>query len=291
MRAKGKKPQKRLKVSMENRLWFLDVIPFFGIAHPSIDDAAELIVVDKVFSGDYKDKIPKKFDSNPKNPLLLEALAEEIDKFKARLVSAVEKGQLKAEPIKKDIDDNLRLEICHIKAGDLADWLANRGHQVGEYFKEYLRSEFKISEHVCNEIAFMRKSQESEVEAEGSELIKKIENDPKFKNPKIEKLIRLYRSAIAENARIEFNKRERKQNVVDAPLMTRTKRTMLTIIAALCEKANINFQERGAARRIMEATETLGAPVDDETIRNLLNEIEDAVESRSKDSLEASPKS
>lgn len=65
--------------------------------------------------------------------------------------------------------------------------------------------------------------------------------------------------------------------------LTPTERnTLLIIIEALCEYAGIDPQERGAARRIMEMTDRLGAHVDDDTIRAHLAKIPDALESRMK---------
>jgi hypothetical protein len=284
MQAKAEKPRKKQAISKEHRYWFLHEIPFFGIKHPSIDEAAELIVVDMVFSGYYAKKVPKKFEGNPKNPKLLKALSKEIEEFKDRLVSAVEKGQLKADPVKMDFDDNLITGACHIRLSDIIDWLSKRGYQVGDVFREYSENEFKVLDRVCNEITYMRTVQHCSAEAEKFNLIQSIEKDPKLKNPKITELIRLYALARAKNIISEVNKRYREPTLVDAPITTRAKRTMLTIIAALCQRAKIDYEGIGAARHIKEATEELGARVDDETIRQLLKEIEDAVESRMRDS-------
>ena len=69
---------------------------------------------------------------------------------------------------------------------------------------------------------------------------------------------------------------------VDKPLPLRQRRTLLTIIAALCNAASINYTERGASQRIKSETELVGAPIDDGTIIKLLNEIPDALETRMK---------
>jgi hypothetical protein len=286
MKVKETKPQKKQAISKEHRYWFLHEIPFFGIEHPSIDEAAELIVVDRAFSGYYHKKLPKKFDGNPKNPNLLTALSKEIEEFRDRLISAVEKGQLKADPIKKDLDDNLIPGVCHIRCSDIIDWLSKRGYHVGDIFKEYSEKEFKILERVCSEIYYMRTVEDCSAESKGFKLIDSIEKDPKLKDPKITGLIGLYVLARGKNVtlegekKLESKKRYREPTLVDAPITTRAKRTMLTIIAALCQQAKIDYQGTGVARQIKEATEKLGAPVDDETIRNLLKEIEDAVDSR-----------
>lgn len=68
----------------------------------------------------------------------------------------------------------------------------------------------------------------------------------------------------------------------EKPLETRQRRTLLTIIAALCKHAGIDPQVRGAAQRIKQMTETLGTPIDDETIKKALDGIPDALETRMK---------
>lgn len=68
----------------------------------------------------------------------------------------------------------------------------------------------------------------------------------------------------------------------DKRVTTRQRRTLLTIIAALCQKAGIDPRSRGAAVSIASATAELGVPVSDDSIRPVLREIPDAIESRSR---------
>lgn len=62
----------------------------------------------------------------------------------------------------------------------------------------------------------------------------------------------------------------------------RVQNTLLTIIGALCHSAGIEATGRGAAARIKELTEIVGAPIDDDTIRNILKQVPEAIEARSK---------
>jgi hypothetical protein len=75
-------------------------------------------------------------------------------------------------------------------------------------------------------------------------------------------------------------------NEVDAglekPLASRERRTLLVIIAALCSHSNIKYQERGAAVRLRELTEKIGARVSDDTTLRVLDQIPEALESRMK---------
>lgn len=69
---------------------------------------------------------------------------------------------------------------------------------------------------------------------------------------------------------------------MDGPVALVRRRTYLIIIASLCKKYGLKYDERGAAQRIKNATETLGNPVDDGTIATILKEIPEAIKARSK---------
>lgn len=63
---------------------------------------------------------------------------------------------------------------------------------------------------------------------------------------------------------------------------TKEKRTLLTIIASLCKHAGIDCEQRGAAQRLRQLTEKLGAPLDDGTIARVLEQLPDALAARMK---------
>ena len=67
-----------------------------------------------------------------------------------------------------------------------------------------------------------------------------------------------------------------------APIATRERRTMLVVIAALCNEAKLSPYERGCSKKIADATQKLGASVSDDTINNILHDITDALESHMK---------
>lgn len=72
------------------------------------------------------------------------------------------------------------------------------------------------------------------------------------------------------------------QEKSEKPLHARTRRGLLTIIAALGKAAEINLANRSATREVLKWVEALGASLDDDFVRASLNEIPDAVESRKK---------
>ncbi len=64
------------------------------------------------------------------------------------------------------------------------------------------------------------------------------------------------------------------------PQQTRARRTLLTLIAALCDYSDLDWLKPGVAAQISKMTETIDAPVSDDTVRGVLKEIPDALESR-----------
>lgn len=68
----------------------------------------------------------------------------------------------------------------------------------------------------------------------------------------------------------------------EKPLTTTERNTLLCMISALCAKVGINPSERGSASRIVRLLDKHGTPHSEETVRNHLRKIEDAVESRTK---------
>ncbi len=73
-----------------------------------------------------------------------------------------------------------------------------------------------------------------------------------------------------------------KKHTIDAPVSTRTRRTYLTVIAAMCKSVGLDPQTRGTAQRIVVMTDALGAHIDDGTIQSMLKEIPEALETRRK---------
>ena len=92
---------------------------------------------------------------------------------------------------------------------------------------------------------------------------------------------------VFKDLRDEKNKIEQELNALKLkidknPLTPKERNSLLVVIGALCNDANIDYNQRGIAVSIEKMTEILGAPVTDDTIRNILKQIDDAVSLRSK---------
>ena len=69
---------------------------------------------------------------------------------------------------------------------------------------------------------------------------------------------------------------------LDKPLNTREKRSMLAVIAALCEASELHWEARGTGEKIANITNQLGYSVSADTIRKFLKDLPDAIESKKK---------
>ena len=65
-------------------------------------------------------------------------------------------------------------------------------------------------------------------------------------------------------------------------LNARERNTILVLLAAMCKQANFDYSQRGISKAIEAATEEMGARVSDDTIRKVLSQIPEALESRRK---------
>lgn len=80
----------------------------------------------------------------------------------------------------------------------------------------------------------------------------------------------------------EFEKSINGNSESEKRLSTTERNTLLTIIAALCDYSAIKHQERGASAQIATLTQDIGAAVTDDTIRKVLKQIPDALQTRMK---------
>jgi hypothetical protein len=59
----------------------------------------------------------------------------------------------------------------------------------------------------------------------------------------------------------------------EKPLSTKERNSLLTLIAALCKEAKYDLNQRGIASSLAKATEELGKPLSDDTIRSILKQV------------------
>ncbi len=77
------------------------------------------------------------------------------------------------------------------------------------------------------------------------------------------------------------------QSLEEAPipakhLTSKERNSLLVLIGALCKEVDIDPKTRGVAASLVLMTETLGAPLTDDTVRKVLSQVEEAISVRSK---------
>jgi hypothetical protein len=261
-------------------------VPDFGLWHLNIKQAAELVVLDMWYSGEFPDiEEPEDWEGNENDPRLKILLAGQTDMFEQRLANAINNGKLKTAFCLRDFDERLSFEDAFINFSDLQEWLGQHGYYAGDAFQEWEDKEAEVASQVCEEIAFLRAVIKKGRVIRSIELLGRLAKSGKIDESNITEISAAYKSAIIENQQLKEKLNHALSNQptkTDRPLTTRQRRTLLTMIAALCDYAGIDPQTRGVAQRIKVMTESIGTPVDDETIKKILAEIPDAIESRMK---------
>ena len=264
------------------------MLPYFGVFHMPLKEAAELVALDMWHSGEMPDiEEPKDWDGNEYDPKLLALLAGHIATFEARLLAAVNAGRLEAAAKKYDFDERLVPEEIYIELQELEKWLGARGYTGGEIINEWEKMEQDAAMHVCEELAYMRMANKSDNRNAVSSfsLHGLLAKKGMIDEANIVEVVSAYKALIIENQHLKERQAHAKAEQpakVDRPLSTRQRRTLLTIIAALCKHSSIDTMGRGAAGQIAKLTEAIDANVTDETIAKVLAEIPDALETRMK---------
>lgn len=265
----------------------LQFIHDFGVWHLSINEAAELVALDMWHSGEISDiEEPEDWDGSEHDPRLRELLSEHIKAFQARLQAAVDCGRLNAATQRRDFDERLISEETYVNYSDFTDWLRERGYESGDIIAEWHETEMEIAELVCDEVAYLRASRKGGKGAiRGIALQGLLAKAGRLKESESSDVVAAYKAVVRENQHLKeqlAHAKTMQPPKVDRPLPTRQRRTLLTIIAALCKHKGIEIQERGTAQRIVEMTDDLGAHVDNGTIASLFSEIPEALETRMK---------
>lgn len=266
----------------------------FGLWSHSISEAAQLVALDMFYSGELENVCggyddlqfePERDD----DPRLVALLSREIERLSGIFVKAIELGRLECEHVQRDLEEHIILSETYVNHGALCEWLESRGYELGDVLNGWGHDGAELISYVLNEVVSLRKAQK-----EGKNVLRDIlfnevrthgeKNESNFKN-----LYSSWKSSQEEIERLKSENERLKEELSCSkvegegpPLTQRRKRTYSTLIAALCIKAGISWEGRGAAQRIKEATEEIGAPVSDDTIKSILSDIPDALDSRMK---------
>jgi hypothetical protein len=122
-----------------------------------------------------------------------------------------------------------------------------------------------------------------ELKADREKFLEKIKNRPKEANyypagglPKDCVIV------IRTNELTRFIQSLNDNPIPEKPLTSKERNSLIVLIGALCKEVDIDYKERGVSTAFVSMTESIGAPLTDDTIRKILNQIENAVDLRSK---------
>ena len=263
------------------------MLPDFGIWHFSLEDAALLSALDMWNAGSAPgvpaEGLPMADDDEESHdhqddPLIRAALDPLRAQVLAALVRSAEAGHLEVEVRGRTLADSRLIPgRTFVHLHDLVDWLSVHGHERSDIIADVEESlqeaadPWVVASDVAQDRARFRLAH-----------VERLASEPLTDEAALRAEVRRQRLHIAHLEQQLDEVRRGARPAADKPLKTRERRTMLTIIGALCRRAGIDPASRGAAVAIAGATEEIGAPVDDDSIRKALRQIPDAIESRSR---------
>jgi hypothetical protein len=261
---------------MKDIIWDIEqenfvFVPDFGIYHLNIWQAAELIALDMWYSGEIDDVgEPEGWDETEYDTKLIKELAKYVQEFEVRLTNAVESERLKTVKIQRNLDEQIVSEQTYIHYNELLNWLAERGYDGGDILNEWTFTEADIGTLISREVNYLR--------AVIKENRGKI---PRGSNDNFQEMYKkiAFENQVLKNEIQQLQESQSHQTKLNNPVSTKARKSFLLIIEALCKKNELDSQERGMAGKIQRIIETqIGQRIDDETIRNILTQIPDALE-------------
>ena len=202
-------------------------------------------------------------------------VARAVKKMSDSILVSLEKGKLKTIAVDLSLDDSVNLHNTWVAAKDFETWCNERRIDLHESWGRYWEQEQEIL------AAGLMESDKQRMKCETPNFEEKLQTvtnefdgvhhkGPHFDTMDMLEELTAYRS---------FGKPKTK----DKPLTTTERKTLLTIIAALAKKANINVNNPGKESVYIEGlTDELGAHVAKRTIEEHLKKIPDALETRMK---------
>lgn len=273
-------------------------IPNYGVWHMTVSQAAKLICFDRWLNGEIEvDEVEnwERYD----DPRILKLLTSNIKEVQSQLENHVTDGRLKAAYIRKDIKGNLLCNETLIHYREVFKWINERGGFPSAAFEDWWFSQEHIDHFVKKEAKYLHIVLEQGVaklinlvlhrlavnvtsSSSQSQLFPEYARD--LSTLSADELRSLFKSEVMRKLQPSDQPEEFRKSKganVDRPIATKGRRTMLVVIAALCEKSGIDFKGHGIAKVISGLTHNIGAPVEDDAIRDLLKDIPEALKSRS----------
>lgn len=256
-------------------------LPDFGVGLITLKAAGELIACDLWVGGNLEVPSLEDFEGSYLDPAVMTAVQPQAAEFEEKLINAVEAGRLPVAHIRRDLDERIIPEETLVVFQELDNWLLERSYESGEAFDAWIDREAEISNSLVDELIWLRSI--SADRKHSGQYVHSIKRHPDLGTAPSDEVLAAYKAQTIENDRLRARLAQAtKPTPLEKVASPRHRRTLLTIIAALAGESGIDITRRGAAQRIALLTEQIGTPIDDETIRKILSDVPDALESRSK---------
>ena len=194
--------------------------------------------------------------------------------LKKAVLASVEKGELKLAVVKRNLTGELSLLDSWVEADAFDDWCNSRGLSLGESWFELWKDDQEIFSATLETQVVKRRQYEGLNDESDVESLRE-----QFETGGVDALF-----AEISTLRAKLKRYESKDAaMVERPLSTRERNTLLTIIAALCKDAGHDFTKHAKTAGLIESTASkMGLSIGDTTIEGHLKKIPDALESRMK---------
>lgn len=178
-------------------------LPYLGIGSLNLIQAGQLIANCLWMEGEIEADVPENDSYAFDDPILIELLKDHALIYTNLLLSAVNKGSLKAGIIKRLIDDTIIPEKTYIDSDHLLDWLNERDIELGELFNDYIENESKILERACECISSSRMQRRLSPEILKIEATESILNDYRALIQKYSDLQKKYEAIIGNHEAVK----------------------------------------------------------------------------------------
>ncbi|WP_292934528.1 hypothetical protein [Noviherbaspirillum sp.] len=217
-------------------------------------------------------------------------LAADVEEMVNALVVSIDKGQLKPVSLKVGLDGVIDPVDTWILTSDFFEWLKPRGFEPGDVCINYDEGEASITDHAYENACEMRKGLEAPFFNPEYRELRGDTASKEFLQQKCENLFlqkellqQGFSPQIVTEALARQGHQTQQSDQDNRPVRTRERNTLLSIIAALCKEAKLDYSKPSkTAGLIRDMAARMGVDLGESTIEGHLKKIPDALETRMK---------
>ena len=200
-----------------------------------------------------------------------------VKKVLSAVFDSISRGQLKPVQLRMNLDGQIDSTDTWVLMNDFEDWCDSRNLTLEENWSQYLQDETTIFDNALDAADSTRRKLET------LDFDKQVRNRSEdIASLSTEEELRAYSlKLLEENVALRYGANGARE--VERPMTNRERRSLLTIIAALCKEAKYDYERHSkTAGLIQRACETMGLAIGETTIEQHLKRIPDAIRPRLK---------